>query len=43
MGVKLGGGQRTRWRTVIGISVLFGLVVTSDVILRPVSDQPVAW
>ncbi len=40
MGVKLGGGRRIRWRTVIGIAVLFGPVVTSDVILRPVSGQP---
>ena len=41
--MNLGGGQRTRWRTVVGIGVLFGKVITSNVILRPVSDQPVAW
>ena len=38
--MKLGSGQRIRWRIVIGIGVLFGLVATSDVILRPVLDQP---
>ena len=37
MGVKLGGGRRIRWRTVVGSGVLLSLVGASDLILQTVS------
>ena len=43
VGVKLGGGRRIRWRTVVGSGVLLSLVGASDLILPTVSDEPCPW